>query len=432
MTTASQAPVPAARNHGYYVIDGDSHVLEPPDLWDEYLEQEYRGRAIRITRSLAGRDGASRGIRRVPPLTGFPAPPSPPKPLFDGDEIPEMALELKERMAADEHLVIDRQVIMSGGLAGLGGVEHHRSKLPYMTYLEGAPLASFDTDERIKLYDDWGIAGGVVFPTIGILWDSDDAKLADAYARAYNRWCYDFVGSHADRIWPMCHIPLNDPELAHIELKRCLKQGFRGMFLAPEPVDGVSPADPRFDPLWHELEDAGLPFCLHVIVRFNRILQNATRSFTLLTEPSRTFTFGMGATFQIIPAIASLIMTGFFDRFPRIKCLCVEAGAGWAPYIAHRLDEKYEMFGYSERTKLEPSEYMKRNVWYVVEPREKNIDSAMDIIGETQFIWGSDYPHIDSSIHAIDQVMETTKSLSEHRRRLVLGENARALYQIPR
>jgi predicted TIM-barrel fold metal-dependent hydrolase len=138
----------------------------------------------------------------------------------------------------------------------------------------------------------------------------------------------------------------------------------------------------------------------------------------------------MGATFQIIPAMASLSLTGFFDRFPDLKCLCVEAGAGWAPYIAHRLDEKYEMFGFSERTKLEPSEYMKRNVYYVAEPREKNIDNAMDLIGETQFIWGSDYPHIDSSIHAIDQVLASTATMSPHRRRLLLGENARALYKL--
>jgi predicted TIM-barrel fold metal-dependent hydrolase len=75
---------------------------------------------------------------------------------------------------------------------------------------------------------------------------------------------------------------------------------------------------------------------------------------------------------------------------------------------------------------------MRRNIWYVAEPREKNIDSAMDIIGESQFIWGSDYPHIDSSIHAMDQIWETTKGLSEHRRRLLLGENARALYQLDR
>jgi predicted TIM-barrel fold metal-dependent hydrolase len=407
---------------GYYIIDGDSHVLEPPDLWDEYLEQEFRPRAIRITRSVPGRDGETRGIRPMNPNTGAQAP------TEDLRNLPEMALELKTRMAADEHLVIDRQIIMSGGLSGLGGVDHPRAELPYMTYLDAAPLASFDTRERIKLFDEKGMHGGIVFPTIGILWDSDDSKLADAYCRAYNRWCQDFVGDQPDRIFPMAHVALNDPELALKELRRCLKEGFRGMFLAPEAVNGKSPAHPDFDPLWHELEDAGLPVCLHVIVRFNRILENPTRNYNLLVEPSRTFIFGMGATFQIIPAMASLVMTGLFDRFPKLKLLCVEAGAGWAPYIAHRLDEKYEMFGYAEKTKLEPSEYMKRNVWYVVEPREKNIDSMMDIIGEEQFIWGSDYPHIDSSADALDQIFESTAKLTDRRRRMILGENARKLY----
>ncbi len=341
-----------------------------------------------------------------------------------------MALEFKERLAAGEQLIIDGEVVMTGGLAGLGGVEVHRSKLSQMTYLEGAPKASYDTEARLQLFKDWGMAGGVIFPTVGILWDTPDPVLANAYCRAYNNWAYDHVGGHGDVIFPMAHIPIHDADLALTELRRCLKLGFRGVFLAPEKVGDKSPADPEFDQLWHEMEDAGLPVCLHVIVRFARILENPTRNFSLLTEPSRTFAFGLGATYQIIPAMASLIMTGWFDRFPKLKLLCVEAGAGWAPYIAHRLDEKYEHFGYAEQIKMPPSEYMKRNVFYVVEPRERTIDSMMDVIGESQFIWGSDYPHIDSSIHAIDQILESTASLSEHRRKLVLGENARALYKL--
>ena len=228
----------------------------------------------------------------------------------------------------------------------------------------------------------------------------------------------------------MAHIPLNDPDLALAELRRCLKLGFKGMFLAPEPVGDRSPAHPDFDPLWHELEDAGLPVCLHVIVRFNRAVPNPGARFSLLTERSRTYSFGLGATFQIIPAVASLVMSGLFDRFPRLKCLAVEAGAGWAAYLMDRLDEKYEHFGYAERTELEPSEYLRRNVWYVIEPRERTIDSMMDLVGEGQFIWGSDYPHIDSSILAPQQIRDSVGALSEHRRRLVLGENARSLFQL--
>ncbi len=228
----------------------------------------------------------------------------------------------------------------------------------------------------------------------------------------------------------MAHIPLNDPDLALAELRRCLKLGFKGMFLAPEPVGDRSPPHPDFDPLWHELEDAGLPVCLHVIVRFNRAVPNPGARFSLLTERSRTYSFGLGATFQIIPAVASLVMSGLFDRFPRLKCLAVEAGAGWAADLMDRLDEKYEHFGYAERTELEPSEYLRRNVWYVIEPRERTIDSMMDLVGEGQFIWGSDYPHIDSSILAPQQIRDSVGALSEHRRRLVLGENARSLFQL--
>ena len=124
------------------VIDGDSHVLEPPGLWDEYLEAEYRPRAIRITRSITDRDGAVRGVKPMLQTTAQAS--------ADVQELPEMALELKQRLAADESLVIDRQIVMSGGLSGLGGVESDRSKLPYMTYLDAAPLASYDTEERIK------------------------------------------------------------------------------------------------------------------------------------------------------------------------------------------------------------------------------------------------------------------------------------------
>jgi uncharacterized protein len=89
------------------------------------------------------------------------------------------------------------------------------------------------------------------------------------------------------------------------------------------------------------------------------------------------------------------------------------------------------MFGYAERIKMPPSEYLRRNVWYVVEPRERTINAMMDLVGERQFIWGSDYPHIDSSIEAPAQIRASVAGLPEHRRRLVLGENARELFRLP-
>ena len=91
-----------------------------------------------------------------------------------------------------------------------------------------------------------------------------------AYARAYNNWQWDFASPALDRIIPVAHIPLYDVDLALTELRRCIELGFKGMFLAPEPINGKRPSHPDFDPLWQELVAAEIPICVHLIVRFNR------------------------------------------------------------------------------------------------------------------------------------------------------------------
>ena len=160
------------------VVDMDSHVMEPPDLWLNYLEARFRHRAIRIERNADG----------------------------------------------IEDLIVDNKVLLSGRLAALGGAEHDAVQTftdPELSYLDGCPKASYDTAARVQLLDAWGVDKGVVFPTIGILWDkADDPELAMAYARAYNNWQWDFARPALDRILPIAHIPLYDVDLARAELER--------------------------------------------------------------------------------------------------------------------------------------------------------------------------------------------------------------------
>ena len=123
-----------------FIVDMDSHVMEPPDLWNNYLEPKYLDRSITIR---THKDGL-------------------------------------------EELVVDNKVLLKGRLAALGGVEHSADELfirADIPYLDGCPLASYDTDARVKLLDEWGVDAGVVFPTIGILWDKpEDPELAMAYS----------------------------------------------------------------------------------------------------------------------------------------------------------------------------------------------------------------------------------------------------------
>ncbi|MFT7598458.1 MAG: putative TIM-barrel fold metal-dependent hydrolase [Acidimicrobiales bacterium] len=373
-----------------FVVDMDSHVLEPADLWENYLEPRYRDRAIHIRRNDSGL----------------------------------------------EELVVDGRVLLKGRLAALGGVDHNAVDLfttPDIPYSEGCPKASYDTAARVELLDEWGVDAGLVFPTIGILYDKpEDPELAMAYARAYNNWQWDFASPALDRIIPVAQVPLYDVDLAVEELQRCLALGFKGMFLAPEPVGGKRPSHPDFDPLWQALVDADLPICVHLIVRFERHVNlSGTNWWDSTKEPQDSvFSFAMGGTLQLIPAVAALICDGLFDRFPKLKVAIVESGAGYASYLMDRLDEKFDRFRDASPLKRRPSEYMRENFWFVMDPSERSIDAQCDLLGEDKFLWGSDYPHVDSHINAMQEVHKALAPMSEHRRNLVLGGNAKTLFNI--
>ena len=164
------------------VIDCDSHVMEPADLWTTYLEPQYRDRAIRI-----------------------------------------------EEVDGVEKLIIGEKVVLQGVLAGLGGCHIDRIKLfsGAYKYDDGCPPASYDPSERVKLLDEWNVDRGVLFPTIGILpFPTDDLDLISAYCRAYNTWQMEFFQSIPDRVVPIAVLNWRDVDEAVRELDRCLAGGF--------------------------------------------------------------------------------------------------------------------------------------------------------------------------------------------------------------
>ena len=360
------------------VVDCDSHVMEPPDLWQRYLEPKFRDRAIRIE-------------------------------VVDGEE----------------RLVIGERVVLRRVLAALGGAHVDRAKLfaGGMRYMDGCPPASYDGSARAELLDEWRVDRGVLFPTIGILpFPTEDVELASAYCRAYNTWQAEFSQAIPDRVVPIAVVNWHDAGGAAEELDRCLRLGFRGLFVPPETVAGKRPGNPAFDPLWERLQDADVPGCLHVIVRF----EGAAVPFAAWHQggASPVFAFGLGATGQLLPAMASLVLDGLFERLPRLKVVSVEAGCGYAAYLMDRLDEKFHFFRAASPLREKPSDAIRRNCYFVAEPEERCIGAMLELVGRDNILWGSDYPHVDSRLDAPALIRGSVAALDEDAQRRVLGENA--------
>lgn len=332
------------------VVDCDAHVLEPADLWQNYLEPKFRDRAIRVEEA----DGV-------------------------------------------ERLIIGEEVVLQGVVAGLGGAEESKAELfaGRRSYVRDNPPDSFDPFARLKRMDGWGIQKAVFFPTICILpFPTDDQDLANAYCRAYNTWASEFCQADPNRLAAIAVVTWHDVDEAARELDRCLKLGFRGLFVPPETVNGLRPASATFDPLWARLQDADLPGCFHVIVRFG----GAAVPFAAwhATSPGPLFSFGLGGTGQLIPAMTSVVVDGLFERFPRSKVVSVEAGCGYAPYLMDRLDAKFEAFREILPLKRRPSELIRENCYFVAEQGERTIGMALKLVGEDRILWGTDYPHVDA------------------------------------
>lgn len=368
------------------VIDCDSHVMEPADLWQTYLEPAYRDRAIRIESGPAG----------------------------------------------NEQLVIAEEVVLPGGLAGLGGVEHERSELfaGSLSYQDGCPAASFEPAARGTLLKEWQVDQCVTFPTIGILpFPTDDLDLINAYCRAYNTWQAEFMQGLPGQVIAIAVLNWRDVAAATVELERCQKLGFKGVFIPPELIDGKSPSHPQFDPLWQRMSAAGMPGCLHVIVRFSGAGAPFAAWHGADPAPGTLFGFGLGATGQMIPALAAMVLDGFFDRHPTQKVVSVEAGCGYAAYLMDRLDEKHSVLAaLAPPLALKPSEYISRNCYFVAEPEERTIGSMLALVGAENILWGSDYPHIDSNLEAPNQIRASIASLTPAQQAAVLGGNAAKLF----
>jgi hypothetical protein len=112
--------------------------------------------------------------------------------------------------------------------------------------------------------------------------------------------------------------------------------------------------------------------------------------------------------------------------------IMIEAGFGWAPSLAWRLDKSWERLR-SEvpHVKRPPSEYIRDHIWWTTQPmedpeRREHLFELIDWIGWDKLLFATDYPHWDFD----DPSRVLPPGVSEPSREAFYLGNAKALYGI--
>lgn len=380
------------------VADSDLHVMEPPDLWQQWIDPAFR-HAAPVGLSELKRDMRVRVKNRVL-LRGGAVRPQRPAP--EGGQRSGWRREHEDVFAASE-------------------------------------ARGWDARSQLDAMDAEGLDLAVLFPSRGLFVlgldsvammgnDGLEPDFAAAIARAYNDWLHDFCSLAPERMLGAAMVAPHDVAAAAREARRCVEEyGFKAVFLSPGCIDRRPWHDPVYDPLWAEIEGLGVPLAFH-----GGGQNYLTPDFSLQVFDKLMMWHTFSQPLGIMATAVSLCSGGVLERFPRLRVALLEGNCAWAPWLFHRLDEHYEWVGWYEAKDLtmKPSEYFRRSCFLSVESDEEPARQYVEWFGDENLVFSTDYPHGDSKYpHAVESFRKLP--ISEESQRRIVGENWSRLYGVP-
>ena len=237
-----------------------------------------------------------------------------------------------------------------------------------------------------------------------------------AVARLANDYIAGIVRTHPTRFFGLCVLPLQDLKASLAELDRCVERlGMKGVLLYTN-LAGRFPDEPRYRPLFARCTALRLPIVLHPALP---VTAAAVREYELIS--------GLGNMFDNTIALARLILSGVFDRYPDLKLVCPHLG-GTLPYIVGRLDHQMTVLRRGPRDlKRTPSEYLGLVYYDIVSPLSLAMKFGYEFAGADRLLFASDHPWVDPRL-IIERFEDLTLPAAD--RAKIYHENARRLFAL--
>jgi len=368
---------------GFKVVDTDAHMMEPEWLWEKHIEHRYRTGAPRI-------GTAPESGRRT-----F---------LVEGE--PFTREKGKYPMAAP---------------AFLRAAEAARRRFTRAIQAGYSPAA------RLQDMDEQGIDVQILYPTAAgqmLGREFRDLGLLAACCRAYNDWAAEYSSADSQRLRWAAILPMQDIDAARQEAVRAAALGAVSFYVRPNPVKGRSIFDEEYLPLWAEVEKLAVPISTH---------DSASSSVPSFGDRMNTHTSGhiLSHPFEAMAAMAGLIWYGVVERLPNLTIVHVEADGGWVPYWLQRMEQHWSYSGNAEHEYLTmaPTAYFRRNFFVAFRGDEPTLKAAVELVGDDNFVWDTDYPHPDGTFPwGLQQFLE--QPISEASKHKILWDNAARAFKL--
>jgi len=316
---------------------------------------------------------------------------------------------------------------------------------PFRDLQDGGRVRNWDDDRRNSDLESDGIVGEVVFPnTVPPFFPSfvlfarppkpSEYEHRLAGIRAHNRWMADWCARFPERRAGIGQVFLNDVDDAIEDVRWIKEHGLRGGILisaVPPDVDYVRPLyDPYYDPLWAVCEELEVPINSH----------GGTGLPNYGNYPASALLFISEVTFYSQRPFVQLLLSGVFERFPRLKFVMTEMGCAWLPPMLQQLDGYLKSirdtgrigelrFAEEHVLPLTATEYFQRNCWVGVSQPGAADAAALDEIGPERFMWGSDYPHNEGTHpYTREHLRQRFCDVPPERLQQVLAGSAASLY----
>ena len=368
-------------------ISADSHVLEPPACFSEYIDPGFRDRAPRIEL-----DGLGRHVYVIEGLT---------------------------------------TLIPVGMVDGAGMLPSMRTVHILKATFETCRRSAWDPEYRLADQERDGIAAEIIYPSVGLIVVSHaDIDYKDACIEAYNRWLEGFCAGLPGRLFGLGLTSVRSVDAAIDDFQRARARGFVGMMLPGIP-HFEDYDHPDFDALWQCAVDLKMPVCFHILS--GRGPRSVAKLLKKQVRGKRMNDF-MRVIRDVQDVIGTMLLGGVFERHPGLKMVSAEADAGWMPHWAYRLDHA----AYNETddgivnglSKV-PSEYLRSNVFTTFQD-DWVAFATKDLMNYKQLLWANDFPHPDSTWPNSQKLLaKHAANLSEAERKAILRDNVQQLFNLP-